>query len=229
MHEEAVERLKARRKSESAIAMFLEKHQWDESKAVKMGYKSQLCQYFDKGACHRGELCDYAHGQHDLIEVKSPPQRFEGGAADVSQTRQAGIAPMSATQFPAAPTATGFGGLHFGAVHPAAFQAGPVQPAAAFGMSGVGLFSAGAFTPMSPCIHGGVPLHSAGMQPGFPRPGPGTFPQLPDLDLDDLGPPGTKALCYLHTRGLCQLGEKCPLIHSDTEPVACGNQQTRGN
>lgn len=83
MHNDAVERLKDRRNSDPAIDKLLTKRGWTESMAIKMGYKGATCREFDKGACARGIMCEYAHGQADLIELRPPKcyQNLPGGGA----------------------------------------------------------------------------------------------------------------------------------------------------
>lgn len=65
-----VEKLKKRRQEDPNVAAFLEFRGWDEEKAVRLGYKSRLCQFFEKGGqCHKELLCPCAHGKHELLEA----------------------------------------------------------------------------------------------------------------------------------------------------------------
>jgi len=71
-----VEKLKRRRQEDPNVAAFLEFRGWDEEKAVRLGYKSRLCQFFEKGGqCHKELLCPCAHGKHELLEA--PKRRSE--------------------------------------------------------------------------------------------------------------------------------------------------------
>eukprot|EP00438_Fugacium_kawagutii_P011821 Skav229680 [mRNA] locus=scaffold4264:146097:147933:- [translate_table: standard] len=42
---------------------------------IPQNRKTQLCVYFKDGRCTRGNLCNYAHGEHELIDRGRPPER----------------------------------------------------------------------------------------------------------------------------------------------------------
>lgn len=42
---------------------------------IPQNRKTQLCVYFKDGRCTRGNACNYAHGEHELIDRGRPPER----------------------------------------------------------------------------------------------------------------------------------------------------------